>query len=399
MISRGLRPLIMLLVIVLLAAACSSESADTSTTITPTDTTTNPVDTSTSNPTDTTTTVGSDPTAQCVADASAFIEPWTAEQELQEPTQQIDVSTLAGQSYWLLLTVTNQFSGAIADGYRAAAEAAGVEAVVFDGKGTVTEWARGLDQAISQGAAGIVLWGIPPELVDAGVQKAKAAGIPVIDSVNGSVDDELQDGISAHVDVNAYEWGAVLANWMLAESECNANVGVVWPPAFGGLDKIANATKDELASKCPECKFVAAEMDVANLATTLGGQARTMLTANPDLNFFTPLFDSAVTFVAPVIEQEFPDVQIGSHDGVDTSLQMVRDGGPQTMDMAYAPLDYLGWQLLSIQMGMATGLEPDPGLLRIPERLVTTENIPPTDEEIFPAYANFEDAFKSAWGL
>jgi ABC-type sugar transport system substrate-binding protein len=139
-------------------------------------------------------------------------------------------------------------------------------------------------------------------------------------------------------------------------------------------------------------------MDVATLATSLPEQTRTMLTANPDLNFFTPLFDGAATFVAPAVE-EFPGVQIGSHDGVPTSLDMVRAGGPQTMDMTYPPNEYLGWALLSILGGLSQGLEVDQALLQIPERLVTTETIPATNEEIWPAYADFAPAFLEAWGI
>lgn len=340
----------------------------------------------------------SDAADECTAKAQAVVDQWTAEVPLIGPSQQIDMAANAGKDYWLLLTLVNQFSGAIGDGFKAAAEAAGVNAVVFDGKGTVNEWNKGLNQAVAQNADGIILWGIPPELVQEGLDAAVAAGIPVIDSVNGSEDDPLQPGVLAHVDVNAYDWGEALASWMLAESDCNANVGVVWPPAFPGLDKIAIQTRDTLAENCPDCKFVSAEMDVANLATSLPEQTRTMLTANPDLNFFTPLFDSAVTFAAPVVA-EFPGVQIGSHDGVPSSLDMVRAGGPQTMDMTYPPNEYLGWTLLSIIAGTSQGLEPDPALLRIPERMVTTETIPPTNEEIWPAYQNFEPVFLEAWGL
>lgn len=367
----------------LVLAACGGESDGGATTADPTSDGPSPTSTS-----------GSD----CVTQAQSVVERWTAEVPLIGPSQQIDMAANAGDDYWLLLTLVNQFSGAVADGFTKAAEAAGVNATVFDGKGTVNEWNKGLNQAVAQDADAIILWGIPPELVQEGLDAAVQKGIPVIDSVNGSIGDPLQPGILAHVDVDAFEWGEALASWMLAESDCQANAGLIWPPAYGGLDKIANQTIATLNENCPECKVVTAEMDVANLATTLPEQTRTMLTANPELNFFTPLFDSAVTFVAPVV-MEFPGVQIGSHDGVPSSLDMVRAGGPQTMDMTYPPNEYLGWALMSIVAGLSQDLPPDPDLLRIPERMVTTATIPPTNEEIWPAYQNFEPVFLEAWGL
>jgi hypothetical protein len=69
------------------------------------------------------------------------------------------------------------------------------------------------------------------------------------------------------------------------------------------------------------------------------------------------------------------------------------------MDMTYPPSEYLGWALLSILGGLSQGLEPDAALLRIPERMVTSENIPATNEEIWPAYADFEPVFLEAWGI
>lgn len=334
--------------------------------------------------------------SQCAKDASAAVAEWTAPVDLVVPSHQVDMAAIEGQEIHLILTLTNQFAGAVADGFKKAAQAAGLKPVVFDGKGTVSEWNKGFNGAIARDPAGIVLWGVPPEMVSEGVAKAKKAGIPVIDTLNGSLSDPLQDGIAAHVDINAEEWGQALAQWMLSESDCKAQVGLVWPPSFGGLNKIAESVQSTLAD-CEECKVVTADMDVANMATTLPEQTRTMLTANPDLNFFTPLFDSAVTYVAPTVQQ-FKGVQIPSHDGIDTSLKMVRDGGPQTMDMSYPPNEYIGWMYVSLIGSLATGQGVDDALLRIPERMVTTENIPDTDAEIWASFDGYEDAFTQAWG-
>lgn len=335
-------------------------------------------------------------TSQCAKDAVKAVEQWTAPVDMVVPSHEVEMDAIAGQEVHLILTLTNQFAGSVADGFTKAAKAAGLKPVVFDGKGTVSEWNKGFNGAIARDPAGIVLWGIPPEMVSEGVEKAKKAGIPVIDSLNGSLSDPLQDGIAAHVDINAEEWGEALANWMLAESDCAAKVGMVWPPSFGGLNKIAESVQAALA-ECEECEVVTADMDVANMATTLPEQARTMLTANPDLNFFTPLFDSAVTYAAPTVQQ-FKGVQIPSHDGIETSLKMVRDGGPQTMDMAYPPNEFIGWMYVSLLGSLATGQGVDEALLRVPERLVTTDNVPATDAEIWSTFDGYEAAFAQAWG-
>lgn len=342
----------------------------------------------------------SEPTAelsQCGADAAEAISRWTEPVDLVVPSHEVDMASIAGEEIHLILTLTNQFSQAVSDGFTKAAERAGLKPVIYDGKGTVSEWNNGLNSAISRDAAGIVLWGIPPELVSDGVAKAQEAGIPIIDSFNGSVDDPLQDGIDAHVDINAVEWGEALGNYFLSASDCNAHVGMVWPPSFGGLDKIANAAISVIET-CENCSVTTAEMDVANLATTLPEQTRTMLTANPDINFFTPLFDSAVIYSAPVVEQ-FDGVTMASHDGVDTSLDMVRSGGPQTMDMSYPPNEYIGWMYVSLLGSLATGLGVDEDLLRVPERMVTSENIPATNEEIWTSFEGYEDSFALAWGV
>lgn len=336
--------------------------------------------------------------AACVASAKATVDTWTAEKPFTGPSETIDMKRNSGKTFYLLLTVVNQFSGEIADGFKAAAKAAGANAVIYDGKGTVTEWNAGMNQAVAQNAAGIVLWGIPPALVQQGVVAAKAKGIPVIDSVNGSVTDPLQPGIAAHVDVNSKDLGQAIASTFLYKSGCKANVGMIWPHVLPELNAIGSATEASMKQMCPSCKVVTAQMDLSTLATSLPEQVRTMFTANPDLNYFTPIFDSAVTFAAPVISQ-FKGVQITGHDGISTSLAMVRSGGPQTVDITYPPNPYLGWSLFSILGGLAVGQPADPALLRIPERMVTTSTIPPTNAGIWPAYANYQNAFLKAWGL
>lgn len=334
--------------------------------------------------------------SDCAKQARAAVEKWTAPVDMLVPSKQVDMAQLAGQEVHLILTLTNQFAGSVSKGFEAAAKRAGLKPVVFDGRGTVAEWNKGLNNAVSRKPAGIVLWGVPPEMVSEGVAKAKQAGIPVIDTLNGSVSDPLQDGIAAHVDVDAQAWGEALGDWFLSESDCKAHVGIVWPKSFGGLNKIAEATIAKL-DECDECSVKTGEMDVANMATTLPEQARTMLTANPEMNFFTPLFDSAVTYVAPVIQQN-NKVQIGSHDGIDTSLDLVRKGGPQTMDMTYPPNEYLGWMYVSLLGGLATGGGVDDALLRIPERMVTTDTIPQTNDEIWASFDGYQDAFARTWG-
>lgn len=72
------------------------------------------------------------------------------------------------------------FAAAIAQGFREQAARAGVDAIVLDAQGKVQKQANDLDDLLSEHVAGIVLMPLDSVIAQSWVDRAAAAGIPVV---------------------------------------------------------------------------------------------------------------------------------------------------------------------------------------------------------------------------
>ena len=86
------------------------------------------------------------------------------------------------------------FVATIAHGVEGAAKVAGIETTLFDGKGDVSEWNRGMAQAVAQHADGIVTVGASPELMKGPTGDALKMNIPVVDAVTADKTAPLAPG-------------------------------------------------------------------------------------------------------------------------------------------------------------------------------------------------------------
>ena len=115
------------------------------------------------------------------------------------PGEPFDMSKLKGKHVWIITsTLAVPFVATIAHAVEAAAKVAGIETTLFDGKGDVTEWNRGMSQAVAQHADGIITVGASPELMKGPMADALTAKIPVVDAR-----DRRQDGAAGAGHVRA----------------------------------------------------------------------------------------------------------------------------------------------------------------------------------------------------
>jgi ABC-type sugar transport system substrate-binding protein len=109
-------------------------------------------------------------------------------------------------------------------GVQAAGAASGLKVHVFDGAGDPTKFNQGIQQAVSQHAAAIIIEGINPALVTAPLAQAKAAHIPVVEGQNTDPGSSLPDGIAAEVSNDFTLGGRYLAYRALADTNCKAKI-------------------------------------------------------------------------------------------------------------------------------------------------------------------------------
>ncbi|MCU1483079.1 MAG: Sugar transporter substrate-binding protein [Subtercola sp.] len=334
--------------------------------------------------------------ADCVSAVSADVTAAKKPIPLLVPAAALNVSSAKSKSIWLISATMNQAATEAADGFKAGATALGLTPVVFDGQGTANKFSEGVDQAVAQGAGGIVLYGIDPSLVSSSLAAAKAANIPVLNTLNGAPTDPVPAGTYANLTLNPQADGELAVKWALADSGCNTNMIMLTLPTIPLEKAFADGATAAMTKYCPACTLKTLNIDVANFTTDIGSQLQTALQQDPDANYIFPTFDSGVPFVAPVVSAANSKAKIMGHDGVQASLDMIAKGSGQNMTVAVPPLGWMGWLFVDDVARAMVG-DKDPGYI-IPSQLVDETNIGDgSSASVFPEYAGYEAAFTKAW--
>jgi ribose transport system substrate-binding protein len=322
-----------------------------------------------------------------------------ADVPLELPSGNVPMSQLSGKSVWLINELPIQELSDIADGFKAAATAAGLKATIINTKGTAASWLQGVSQAVGQNAAGIVLLGVPWQLVSAPLQQAQTKHIPVVQFSDGGPSDTPPATVFSHITSDFSLGGKLMADWVLSDSSCKATVGYIGVGTGAGSSgsELDKGFSDELKSLCAGCKLTTATANVATLATQLPGETQSLMRRDPNINYMVATFDSLVTYVAPAATQVKPNIKIVAHDGADASLQLISSGQAQVADVALPPPGYQGWLLMDALARGMTGQQPAD--IVIPQRLVDKTNIQTSIEALFPQYSSYKDGFLKLWGL
>lgn len=341
---------------------------------------------------------GATDVAQCVDEATALAKEAMAERPLVMPDAKVDVSPLAGTEVWMIAVVANESSEELFDGFSAAADAAGMSAHFVAAGGQITQMQKLVRSAIVAKAGGIVLFNVDPETVQEPLAEAVDAGITVVDFNNGSASDPLDPGVFAHVAFDMVADGKARADWMLAESQCDMDAALFQLPTYPISTQLIEGTKKEIERLCPDCGVTVDDMDLADLSTSLPSLVSTTLRRNPDAKFVDVGFDSFTGIAGPAIVQLGSDAKLIGHDGLPSTLDAMRAGSSvQAMTAAVPSMRFIGWALLDqLSRGM-TGV--DAVDWTIPSRIIDETNVGKSDEDIFPAYIDYEPHFLELWGL
>jgi ribose transport system substrate-binding protein len=338
--------------------------------------------------------------ADGIADAKAMVAKAMEKPTFVAPGEPFDMKKLEGKHIWIITsTMAVPFVATIAKSAQDAAAKAGIDAKLFDGKGNVSEWNRGLAQAVAQHADGIITVGASPELMKAPMKDALDAKIPVVDAVTADQSAPLVPGTFAHVSISFIHSGELQAAYAIARSEGKANVLVLGDNEFPGEVSRVEGMQSAFKAMCPDCKVTVEDTQVANLGTKLGQQAQTLLRRDPATNFVLPTYDAQAIFVVPAIKAANFDrtIEVIGSDAVPSNLDWIRQGNIQVGDVG-EPSVWLGWAALDeVARGML-GMAPVDE--KIPLRLFTQENlkdISNDENELFGG--DFVAEYNKLWGL
>ncbi|MGN6242152.1 MAG: sugar ABC transporter substrate-binding protein [Motilibacteraceae bacterium] len=318
------------------------------------------------------------------------------------PNEAFDMTSLKGKRITILVsTLAVPFVANIAKGAKEAADAVGWQATIVDGKGSVTEWSRVVNQAVAQKVDGILTVGASPAQMKPAVAAAKAAGIPVVDDLTADqTRDPLVPGTFSHVSISYYDAGRLQADYVIANGKPDTHVLIFGDNEFPGEVTRVQGMKDEFAKLCPGCQVTVQDTQVAQLATGLQRTTETLLRRDPKIEWMLPTYDAQGLYIVPGIKAagKASAVKVVGADAVSGNLDLVAKGDVQVADVG-SPDTWAGWAGIDM-MGRAFAGK-SPVTPNIPLRLFDQSNLSGVDTGSTDALfgGSFRDSYKKVWGL
>ena len=196
-------------------------------------------------------------------------------------TTPLSTTPEAGKKFiWLECAFTN--CALQTPGIKDAAEALGWSVEVLPLSGTNP--GGSLDTAIQKKPDFIGMSGIPAAAIQAQLDTAHAAGIPVISC--GTLDEAAPDGYAAECGGTLATDGNYIARWVINDSGGDANAVIVNIPQYSSLVSAADSMKDTFADQCSSC--TSDELDVTPDDIGAGAVSQKViayLQTHPDTNY------------------------------------------------------------------------------------------------------------------
>lgn len=287
------------------------------------------------------------------------------------------------------------------------AESYGAKWVEYSTQGLPNEHTAGIDQAINQKADIIILaQGINGELIIPALERAKAAGIPVLIThtyQNGSTLPAKLDGlIAGSITAPFNEAARLMADYAMKETK-SGNVLIVNSSEVPPSNGMVTAMKDELATHCSTCKVEIIDVAATSWSTNLSSAVQSALQSNPNIDFVLPVYDSMMLYVesAVLASGKVGQVQTASFNGTPAILKLMQEGDVVAMDVG-EDVSWLAWSTLDEAGRIVTGTKATPGgNQQTPLKVITDENVaetgtPPKSGQ---GYGNaYVEGYRALWG-
>ncbi|WP_289850358.1 substrate-binding domain-containing protein [Actinoallomurus purpureus] len=266
----------------------------------------------------------------------------------------------------------------VAQGVQEAAKVIGWEVRVIDGRGTHAGLQAAFSQAVALKPAGIVIGGFDPKSTSKQVERANAAGIPLIGwhavaNPGTSKDPKLFSNITTKVK----DVAKISADWIIAQSNGRAGVVLFTDASIPFAKKKSDLIKTELGI-CSDVKLLSYEnipisesntrtiQAVSSLLSRFGGKW-TYSAAINDLYFD----DAAPALRAASKQGADAPFNIGAGDGDPSAFQRINGKQFQAATVP-EPLSEQGWQIID-EFNRAFAGKPASGYIA-PVHITTADN-------------------------
>jgi len=257
-------------------------------------------------------------------------------------------------------------------------------------------------QALNLKPAGIHISGIEPSTLSDLLDQAKKMNIPVVCSAcmskpTGALIDTHIAG-ARQLD----SWGNMIAAFVAAQTNCNANVQGITVPLYPILIRFDTAFAASLMKYCPAAKYTANPQDL--VGTILAGKEPAtvvgIMTKNPTTNWLVSDLGGWMVGVPAALKAAGLNgkAQIGGLTAGKANIQGVKDG-TETAWTGYS-LPIVGWSVVDSFARYFT--KQALNTADLPTQILTPQNAASlvlTPAGDYLGVANYQAQFKKVWGF
>lgn len=289
------------------------------------------------------------------------------------------------------------------------AEEYGATWVEYENQGTPTEHAAGIERAVNEGADLIILaQGINPELVLPSLERADAAGIPVLSThtfqTGFTLPPQLEGLIDSVITAPFNEAAALMAQYAIEDTGGQGDVLLVnsseVPPSNGMIESM----KAQFAEYCSDtCSVTEVDIATTDWATEIASTVQSELQTNPEIDYILPVYDSMMIYVESGVTASglVGQVKTASFNGTPEVLKLIQDGDVVAMDVG-EDVRWLGWSTMDEAGRLLTGspltedFDQRTPLMVIDDSNVDKTGIPPVAGKGYgEAYV---EGYRALWG-
>lgn len=324
------------------------------------------------------------------------------------PGPRIDVTALKGKTFWVIpLSSTTEFNQIQVNATIEAGKAAGVKIKAFTNTGQPSQWQRGMQRAVAEHAAAIILQGPDPNVLRPQIAAAHAAGIPVV--VSHGVDETQAGklmkeipGLYIGVPGPFSRAMRLLADYIAVQSHGKADVLFLNQPDLATLSNaMTSGWKSEMARVCPKCKNTIVANPFSTAPTRTASIVQSALQKDPHITWIAEMFDYVIPWEESGLNAvgKTNQVKIVGFNATAGVLKLVKSGGPLVADLG-EPINIMGYT--GLDQAMRLVLKKKPIQEPIFMRLFTAGNVsqagtPPTPTGGYGNKKSYVQGYLKLW--
>jgi ABC-type sugar transport system substrate-binding protein len=280
---------------------------------------------------------------------------------------------------WLFEAVANDPPvPQVADGFVAAAKAAGVPYHVCLANGTPEGNALCLQQATAAHAGSAVMWSVPLSEVVHPLAQARAAGLKVV-SGNDSlhIGAKINPAVDGEVSHDYYQAGVENGAYAVALDGGHVDAMCINIPDFYTGTAVCSGFTYEVHKFCPSCKVKTVNVPGATALTQAPAVVNAAILGDHNLDFIATSYD----YIDPAIDTELKllgkkpsQVAVAGENGSIAPLQAIKTGNYDVSNAGQDPY-WWGWAFFDTAARVQVGALGKASIVTTPNELFTTQTL------------------------